>query len=224
MSRFLKCRSRPIRLRPTKINEAPDILPRQRLITHSLERLLAGKAPGCQSAQKSGTDCADHGPSSHLASAGFSLIEMMVVVSLLAIMLAIAVPNFTQMVASDRVKTAANELYGLLQYARGEAVGRGQRVTISASTSDTWAETLDVIALKDGEPVTLRHYESLNQPEVSAITAAQSLSELAFYSNGSSSDSTLITLCYSSDSSIAGRTISVARSGQISAPESTSCE
>lgn len=156
-------------------------------------------------------------------TAGFTLVEMMVVVAVLGIMASIAMPSFTRMIASNSVESAGNELYGLLQYARAEAVARGQRVTVSANASDSWSQTLDVSTLSDGESVTLRHYESLNQPKVSAATSTQALSNLAFYSNGSSSGSTLITLCYSPDATITGKVISIARSGQVSAPQSAVC-
>jgi len=193
-------------------------------LAHSLKQFLVIGSLKNKAAQPGNTYSCRRHTGNRRAIGGFSLVEMMVVISLLAIMSAIAVPSFTQMIAGNSVDAAANELYGLLQYARGEAVSRGQRVTVSAGASDTWAATLDVSALKDGETVTLRHYESLNQPKVTAVTAAQSLSALAFYSNGSSSGSTQITLCHSTDSSVAGRAISVARSGQVSPPQSTSCE
>jgi type IV fimbrial biogenesis protein FimU len=157
-------------------------------------------------------------------TAGFTLVEMMVVVALLAIMASIAMPSFARLIAANSVEAAGNELYGLLQYARAEAVARGQRVTVSADSSDTWSQALDVSTLNSGAPVTLRHYESLNQSKVTATASTQALSDVAFYSNGSSSGSTLITLCYSPDVTITGKLISIARSGQVSAPQSAVCQ
>lgn len=160
----------------------------------------------------------------HKNIAGFTLVEMMVVVALLAIMASIAMPSFARLIAANNVEAAGNELYGLLQYARAEAVARGQRVTVSAGSSDAWAQALVVSTINGGAAVTLRSYESLNQPKVSAEASTQALSDLAFYSNGSSSGSTLITLCYSPDITITGKVISVARSGQVSAPQSAVCQ
>ncbi len=41
---------------------------------------------------------------------GFSLIEMMVTIIVLAIVMAIAFPNFTALINSNRLSAAANEL------------------------------------------------------------------------------------------------------------------
>ncbi|MBC9252497.1 hypothetical protein A9179_19710 [Pseudomonas alcaligenes] len=148
----------------------------------------------------------------------------MIVLSILAILAMLAVPSLGEIIRRNSIEAASNELYGLLQYARGEAVSRGQKVSISATASDAWTATLDVQAGSDGDSTTLRHYESLNQPQVVASTANTAVSALAFYANGTSSSATVITLCYSGDSTTTGKTISVARSGQISAPESVSCQ
>lgn len=49
-------------------------------------------------------------------------MELMVVLVLLAIMAAIALPNFTSLIRDNRLQAKADELHDLLQYARGEAV------------------------------------------------------------------------------------------------------
>ncbi|MBB2496768.1 GspH/FimT family pseudopilin [Aquipseudomonas ullengensis] len=155
---------------------------------------------------------------------GFTLIEMMVVLVLLVIAISIAIPSVTSMIRNQSVTTASDELYGLLQYARGEAVTRGQRVSITATGSTAWTGTLDVQANRDGSATTLRHYESLDKPEITASAVGAAISALDFYANGSSSSATTITLCYDGDTTVSGKVISVARSGQISAPERVSCE
>lgn len=148
----------------------------------------------------------------------------MVVLTLLVIAISIAIPSMTSLIRNQSVAAASDELYGLLQYARGEAVSRGQRVSITATGSAAWTGTLDVQASRDGAATTLRHYESLDQPQVTASAVSSAIRALDFYANGSSSSATTITLCYDGDASVSGKVISVARSGQISAPERVSCE
>lgn len=64
---------------------------------------------------------------------GLTLIELMVGLSILAITLALAAPNFTQWGRSTRVTTQGDDIQNALAYARSEALRRGVRVTICSS-------------------------------------------------------------------------------------------
>lgn len=77
---------------------------------------------------------------------GFTLIEMLVVLVIVAILGAIAVPSFTQMMANSRIGGAANSLQGALLKARSEALKRNCSVTVRR-TGSTWALGWEVIAL-----------------------------------------------------------------------------
>ncbi|MPS98116.1 MAG: prepilin-type N-terminal cleavage/methylation domain-containing protein [Pseudomonas sp.] len=69
---------------------------------------------------------------------GFTLIEMMVVVALVAILAALAAPSFIAQIANQRVSSAALELQSLLQLARSEAVYK--RVESSfVGAGQTWS-------------------------------------------------------------------------------------
>jgi len=65
---------------------------------------------------------------------GFTLIELMVVISILAILLGIGVPSFRATIEGNRITTVANDLVGALQFARSEAVKRGTNVTLCSSS------------------------------------------------------------------------------------------
>ena len=73
------------------------------------------------------------------ASRGFTLIELMVVVALAAILLALAVPSFSAMLASYRTSAQLNGWIGDAQYARAEAIKRGQTVHMCISSNSTGA-------------------------------------------------------------------------------------
>jgi prepilin-type N-terminal cleavage/methylation domain-containing protein len=58
---------------------------------------------------------------------GFSLIEMMVAVAILAILAAIAAPQMQAHITGNRVTAATNELLGALAQSRSEAIRFGQQ-------------------------------------------------------------------------------------------------
>jgi type IV fimbrial biogenesis protein FimT len=64
------------------------------------------------------------------AQAGFTIIELMVVVIIAAILLAIAAPAFNDMLERRRVEGRANELVIDLAYAKSEAVQRNRNVVL----------------------------------------------------------------------------------------------
>lgn len=68
---------------------------------------------------------------------GFSLLELMITLSVAAILVVIAVPSFTGLIRRSQVSSASNELLASLSYARTEAVNRGQLVSICPSTNYT---------------------------------------------------------------------------------------
>lgn len=82
-------------------------------------------------------------------SKGFTLIELMVVVALLAITAAIAVPNLTNLIRNNQIQAKADELSSLLQYARSEAVAKRKTVTVEAKPADKkWIVTADGTELR----------------------------------------------------------------------------
>lgn len=62
---------------------------------------------------------------------GFSLIELMVVISVVAVLAAVATPSFSQFILSQRVKTASFDLVSNLLLARSEAIKRNADVTLA---------------------------------------------------------------------------------------------
>jgi type IV fimbrial biogenesis protein FimT len=66
---------------------------------------------------------------------GFTLIELMVAVSVAAVLLGLGVPAFRQTLISNRLTASANEFMAALNYARSEAIRRGVSVTVRKSGS-----------------------------------------------------------------------------------------
>ncbi|MFP4294722.1 MAG: GspH/FimT family pseudopilin [Halothiobacillaceae bacterium] len=88
---------------------------------------------------------------------GFSLIELMITIAVLAIVLAIAVPSFSFLVQSNRATTLANDLTTAITFARSEAIRRGENVTLCSSNDGndcggTWTDGWIAIADSDDAP------------------------------------------------------------------------
>jgi type IV fimbrial biogenesis protein FimT len=75
---------------------------------------------------------------------GFTLVEMIVTVTIAAILASIAIPSFTKMIERNRISTGTNEFLSALILARSEAVKRSSPVVVCASTnSSTCSGTTD---------------------------------------------------------------------------------
>lgn len=68
---------------------------------------------------------------------GFSLIELMVAVSIAGVLLAMALPAFSGWLVNSRIRAAATDFYTGLQQAKTEAITRNTQVRFSSVTSVT---------------------------------------------------------------------------------------
>lgn len=153
-------------------------------------------------------------------SHGFTLVELLIVMVLLGLFAALAIPSFVRLNHSNNALAAANEIYSVLQYARSESLSRGRGVTVTVTSSSTWAGDIYVKAGTE----TLRHYAKGNFSDVSASSSLASLTFCPGFiaastcTNGALSNPPTITVGYANDSSVTTRTIKVLASGQITRP------
>ena len=69
---------------------------------------------------------------------GFTIIEMMITLVVLAILISLAAPSMSNLVKDQRVKTAVGDVFAALVFARSEAIKRNVYVGVCAMTDDGW--------------------------------------------------------------------------------------
>src|SRR5580765_8341364 len=110
---------------------------------------------------------------------GFTALELMVTVAVLAILLAVVAPSMSTFVAAQRVKTSSFDVYSAMMFARSEAIKRRGNVYIGSATTD-WSGGWKVCSAPTCTPAdTLR-----NQDEFKGVTVTASSATLTYGLDG----------------------------------------
>ena len=141
---------------------------------------------------------------------GFTLIELMIVLVLLGIVAAIAVPNFATLMRNNQIQAKAEETYRLLQYARGEAIANRVKVEVRVANGQ-WNVFTRAADRSNLVNTRMLQYDSEQaQLRASALTNNQ----IVFNPNGSATAAN-ITVCRGTDATT-GYRIQVRPSGATS--------
>lgn len=137
---------------------------------------------------------------------GFTLIELIMVIAILAILTAIGVPSMRDFVRAAAVRGASSDLYAALITARSEAIKRRTNVTVvpgGASWTSGWTVTAGGNMLQKADALS-------SDVAVTPVTA----SSVVYGSNGRVSSGTVTVVFYSSGSStIQARCVGVDTNG-----------
>ena len=132
---------------------------------------------------------------------GLTLIELMVSVTLMAVLVGVGVPAYDRITTSNRLITEINELVSAIHYARSEAIKRGAAVRICVANDDfdgcrgngDWGNGWIVEVL--GGAVLRRHNGPNPDDELVDIGAPTNDGQVAFDRNGFTVDARTVRLC-----------------------------
>ena len=151
---------------------------------------------------------------------GFTIIELMVTIAVLAVAVAIAVPAYTNMLINNRMASKINEYVASLHYARSEAVKRGANVRACASSdgltctnSGDWDQGW--IVLVDATSTLLNVYPPLSGGDTLVKSGLQPRS-IRFDGNGMSAGfNGTVTLCDRDGDIKKARAVVISNAGRI---------
>lgn len=93
------------------------------------------------------------------ASGGFTLIELMISVLLVAVLLGIGVPSFRTLIDNQRLRAVSSDLRIALNTTRSEAVKRNRSVVLSPSGGG-WGGGWSIANPDPNDPMILNHVQA----------------------------------------------------------------
>lgn len=154
-------------------------------------------------------------------SGGFTVIELIIVVAILAILISIAGPDLRNLIVATRIKNASFDVFSTLTHARSEAVTRNTTVTITPS--GTWVSgwTIscnDATVCKDpvtnAPPLVIRTHGAY-----SGITISGGPANLSFNGMGRANTDAAFTIDAPGASAKNKRCVTISSSGRPSTKE-----
>src|SRR5690348_15800172 len=114
----------------------------------------------------------------HRTLRGFTLVEVVTVVSIIGVLAMIAGPSFSNLIAGQRATNASTELYTALMTARSEAIKRNTKMTLQQK-SGGWVNGWELIDPNDTTTKVLVHGQLAGAtvtPTPTSLTAVTYLS------------------------------------------------
>lgn len=128
---------------------------------------------------------------------GFTLIELMIVLVIVAALLVLAVPSFSVVSLRTKLKSFANEVVASAYLARGEAIKRNAPMTLCASADGStcagggdWDQGWVVM---DPNSIVVKHYQGSSSGI--KIFALSSVHTITFQPSGITTTPTTMTIC-----------------------------
>ena len=163
-------------------------------------------------------------PPGHKAR-GFTLIEMMTAIFILAILVSLTIPSFREATLSSRLSGFANDIVASSQLARSEAIKRNVTVTLCASSDgetcddpDGWEAGWIVVADEGGANALIQHRPAL-PPEFRMVQTG-GVASVLFPPTVVADNEVTLTVCRAEPEGSQERivTITAARSARVTTP------
>jgi len=146
-------------------------------------------------------------------SSGFTLIELMVTIAVLAIIAGIAAPNISTQLANQRVKSTTATLVNALKEAKAESIIRRQNITLSYDNDSN--PKVITISGSQADPIANYSYNDesavVSAPETITFEPSKRVTAIVTY-----------TVC-DSNTSVQPRVISVSKVANITEQVGGSC-
>ena len=152
-------------------------------------------------------------PTIQMRSSGFTLIELMVTIAVLAIIVGIAAPSISTQLANQRVKATANTLANALKEAKVESILRRQNIELSYSNNSTNGGT---IMIEGGGSATVTTYR------YDAKSTIKSTDDKIEFRPNKTADEMTFTIC-DTDANTTPRQITVTAIGVITSLSGGTC-
>jgi len=172
---------------------------------------------------------------------GFTIIELLIVVTIVGVLSAIAAPSLRTMIITNQVRTTTSDLLNDIAVARSESAKRSQRVVMCASTdmntcsgsawAGGWISFVDANNnlqrdTSDGSEPLIRVKEPI-PTAVKVVTNPTTLANIGFRSFGIIDAAKTFTVCPSTiGTGIVGRSITMNTMGRVQTVNATTsvCE
>jgi general secretion pathway protein H len=119
-------------------------------------------------------------PESRPRARGFTLVELIAVVVLLAIVMSIVTFSFSKSLESTRVRAASRDLVAALRYTRGQAIVKGEQKVLSLDLEN------NSYTAPDKSPVRLPENMVLRLTTAAQEQTGESTGGIRFFPDGSS--------------------------------------
>lgn len=158
----------------------------------------------------------------HSRQSGFTAIELMTVVLLVAILAMLAAPGFQQLIATQRVRSVASALTESLWVARSEALKRNDKVSFSFPNSGSDSPVADwkITQSSDGSGTAI--LQQSGSPTVLSTTSSGTNLLFTFNSSGRLSSGGPSSIKLSVPSANVNRWVCISANGRA-VTQSTSC-
>ena len=151
---------------------------------------------------------------------GFNLLELLIAISILGVITALAVPSFQSISINSNLSTETNDLVSSLRYARSEAAKQGLNVTVcsanagltACSGSADWSTGWLVV---DSGGTVLNVREALAADTATEMDIVGGTGAIVFNRNGFSSSARTIKLCGPENSAQRARGVIVSVDGRV---------